>query len=146
MHVREIMTTDLVTVSVDETLQDAVTRMLDNRAGSAIVLNSGSPVGIVTETDVLAVGTSFDRSFEGIPVLRAMSKNLVTIPPDASLDAAIERMHDHGIKKLPVLDDADLLGIVTMTDIVYNEYDLAQEARKLEQRRAGADYEGDLEA
>lgn len=143
MNVEEIMTTDLVTVSIEESLQEAVTRMLDARVGSAIVENAGAPVGIVTETDVLAVGTSFDRSFDGIPVSRAMSRNLVTTGPETTLDDAIETMHDHGIKKLPVVDGDELVGIVTMTDFVYTRYELAREAQRLERRRAELEREAD---
>lgn len=136
MNVRDVMSTDLVTITLEENLQEAVTRMLDSRVGSVVVVSGGDPVGIVTETDVLAVGTTFESAFEGIPVTRAMSGNLVTTEPDASLEEAVETMHDYGIKKLPVVDDGELVGVVTMTDLVYHQHELAREAKKLERQRS----------
>lgn len=129
------MTTELVTITLEASLQEAVTEMLDERAGSVLVVDGEDPVGIVTETDVLAVGTSFEAPFEGIPVSRAMSRNLVTIAPDAPLEEAVETMREYGIKKLPVVDDGTLVGIVTMTDLVFHRHELAAEARKLERER-----------
>lgn len=139
MSVRDIMTTEIVTVPVEETLQETVSRMLANRVGSVVVERAGEPVGIVTETDVLAVGSTFERPFEEIPVSRAASENLVTTEPDTSIEAAIALLHDHGIKKLPVVDGDDLVGIVTLTDLVYHRHDLAEEAKKLERRREDDD-------
>ena len=136
MNVRDIMSTDLVTVRPEVSLQTAVTSMLDDKVGSVIVERDGDPVGIITETDVLALGTSFEAPFEGIPVTRAMSENLITTDPDASLEDTIETMHDYGIKKLPVLEGDALVGIVTLTDLVYHQHDLASEAKRLEERRA----------
>lgn len=136
MGIREAMSTELVTITLEENLQAAVTRMLDNRAGSVVVVSGGEPVGIVTETDVLAVGTTFEGGFEEIPVSRAMSDNLVTTEPDASLEEAVETMHEYGIKKLPVVGDGDLVGIVTMTDLVYRRHELAREAEQLERQRS----------
>lgn len=138
MAVRDIMSTDLVSVSRGENLQTAVTRMLDDRVGSVLVVeNGGEPVGIVTETDVLAVGTTFESPFDEIPVRRAMSENPVTVGPDTPIEDAIGTMHDYGIKKLPVVEDGTLVGIVTMTDLVYHQHELATEAKRLEEKREG---------
>lgn len=139
MPVRDIMTTDIVTVPLEETLQETVSRMLANRVGSAIVERGDEPVGIVTETDILAVGSTFERPFDEIPVSRAASQNLVTTEPDASIEEAVDRLLDHTIKKLPVVDGDELVGIVTLTDLVYHRHDLAAEAEKLERRRDADD-------
>lgn len=139
MSVRDIMTTEIVTVPAEETLQEAVTRMLADRVGSVVVERGAEPIGIVTETDVIAVGSTFERPFEEIPVSRAASENLVTTGPDTSIEEAIELLHDHGIKKLPVVEGDDLVGIVTLTDLVYHRHDLAAEAKKLERHRRDDD-------
>ncbi len=135
MELRELMTTELVTVTIEDSLQDAVTHMLEHRVGSVLVESGGEPVGILTETDVLAVGTTFERPFSEIPVTRAMSENPITATPDTTLDEAMETLHDHGIKKLPVVEGDDLVGIVTLTDFVYHQHELASEAEELERER-----------
>jgi CBS domain-containing protein len=139
MSVRDIMTTDLITAASGANLQEAVTSMLDERVGSVVIAENGEPVGIVTETDVLAVGTAFENPFSEIPVSRAMSADPVTIAPDASLEEAIETMQKYGIKKLPVVDDGGLVGIVTLTDLVYHRHELVQEAKELERQQSAVD-------
>jgi CBS domain-containing protein len=138
MSVSDIMTEDLVTVSLGASLNEAVDRMLERRVGSVVVTDGDGATGIVTETDVLAAA-SYDRPLADIPVSRARSESVVTIDPDASLEAAVERMHDYGIKKLVVGEEADPVGIVTLTDLVYHRYELAQEAKQLDS--VGADAE-----
>ncbi|MFB6114333.1 MAG: cyclic nucleotide-binding/CBS domain-containing protein [Halodesulfurarchaeum sp.] len=135
MAVRDIMTSDVVTVQMGETVQEAVEEMLNSRAGSVIVLTGDELSGIITERDVLVAGAGIERPFADIPVSRVMSRNLVTIHPDTPLADAIEKMHDYSIKKLPVIEDDALVGIVTMTDLIYHQHDLVDEAKQLEQKR-----------
>lgn len=135
MVVRDCMTTDLVTVELGETVQEAVEAMLQFRVGSVLVKNGDEVVGIITETDVLAAGAGFERPYVDIPVSRTMSKNIITIEPDAPLSKAMAKMHDYTIKKLPVLEDEELVGIITMTDLIYHEHELVEEAKRLEERR-----------
>lgn len=130
------MSTELVTVPLEESLQAAVDRMLEHRVGSVLVTSGDEPAGIITETDVLAAGAGFERPFTDIPVSRAMSDNIVTIGPGASVEEAVERMQEFGIKKLPVVEDDTLIGIVTMTDLVFHQHQLAQEAKELEATQA----------
>lgn len=139
MSIRDIMSTDLVTISPGGTLQEAVTKMLDERVGSVVVNGEDEPVGIITETDVLAVGTTFESPFSEIPVSRAMSGNPVTIGPDTSLEESVETMKAYGIKKLPVVEDGSLVGIITLTDLVYHQHELIDEIKQIEQQRSEVD-------
>ena len=132
MSVRDLMTTDLVTVELGETLEAAVEQMLANRTGSVLVTNGPGPVGIITETDVLAAGSGTERPFPDIPVSRAMSPNLVTIDPGASPEAAIERMGEYGIKKLVVSPGDGVSGIVTTTDLLAHRTDLADRVTEID--------------
>jgi CBS domain-containing protein len=133
MLVEDVMETELVTCGVDGTLRDAVESMLRNRVGSAIVTDGETPTGIVTETDALQAGYATGRPFGEIAVGDAMSHPLVTVGPSTSLRAAIGRMTDEGIKKLPVLDGMDLVGILTMTDVSRHYGDIVREIHAMEQ-------------
>jgi CBS domain-containing protein len=139
MSIRDIMSTDLVTISSGGTLQEAVTKMLDERVGSVVVQDDDEPTGIITETDVLAVGTTYESPFREIPVARAMSSDPVTIAPKTSVEAAVETMQDYGIKKLPVVEGGTLVGIVTLTDLVYHQQELVEAAKELERRQSAVD-------
>ncbi|MEF8799950.1 MAG: CBS domain-containing protein [Halolamina sp.] len=139
MSIREVMSTELVTISPGGTLQEAVTKMLDERVGSVVVNGEDEPVGIITETDVLAVGTTFESPFSEIPVSRAMSENPVSIGPETSLEESVETMKAYGIKKLPVVEDGSLVGIITLTDLVYQQHELIDEIEQIEQQRSEVD-------
>lgn len=118
MQVRDLMTTDLVTVERGDPLSTAVERMLESRAGSAVVVSrDDAPVGIVTNSDVLRATLETGQPLSDIPVDGVMSEPLVTIEPTADVNRALDTMADHGIKKLPVISGLTLVGVVTTTDI-----------------------------
>lgn len=135
MLVRDVMTPTVVTVPVEDMLVEAVERMLDHRIGSVVVAGEGGPVGIVTEMDVLVAGRETGLPLDEISIAQVMSSPLVTIPPHATIRAAVERMREHEVKKLPVTDDFDVVGILTQQDVVYAHPDLVREAIELEERR-----------
>lgn len=135
MLVREVMTESVVTVPVDATLAGAVSRMLDRRTGSVVVTEGDEHVGIVTETDILVAAYEAGRRLDDITVETAMSRPLLTVSPDTTVRATVERMREEGVKKLGVADGFDLLGIVTHQDIAFAHPDLIREAIHLEERR-----------
>jgi len=139
MRVRELMSTDLVTVPATADMETVAERMLYNQVGSAIVTDDGTPCGIVTETDALTVGYAADKPLSEVSVVAAMSNPLTTIQPTVSIRDATDRMIDEQVKKLPVVDDLDVEGIITMTDIIRNHSDLVKEAKKIERGRGSHD-------
>lgn len=127
MFVSEVMSTDLVSCPVGASLQDGVERMVENRVGSVVITDEGAPVGIVTETDALHAGHATERAFTEIPIRKVASHPLVTIAPDKGLRQATRRMENKGVKKLVVVEDLDVVGILTTQDIVDNYHDLKAE-------------------
>jgi len=117
--------------------------------GSLVVSENGSPVGIVTEVDLsrlLAEGGDPD-----IAVADVMSTPLVTIEADATVEGAADRLREHGIKRLPVVDDGQVTGIVTSTDLTAflphlvrtGRGDPPAEGRERQRVRVDTAYEGD---
>lgn len=139
MLVEDVMETDLVTADIDGSLRDAVGAMLEHRVGSVIVTASGNPTGIVTETDALQAGYLTEQPFDAIALERVMSDSLSTVAPTKTLRFAIQRMAEAGVKKLPVVEDLDLVGIVTMSDVTRHYGDIVREIHDLEHRRSRAD-------
>jgi CBS domain-containing protein len=132
MRVKELMSREIVTVPVGAIMKGVAGQMLHNDVGSVIVMNDGTPAGIVTEMDALRVGYATNRPFEKVPVRKVMSRPLVTIEPTKTIQTAIGRMRTEDVKKLPVVSGFDLEGIITMTDIILNHGELLNEARNLE--------------
>ena len=116
--VRDIMSRNVKTVRVDDTVLDAVKKMNKFRIGSIIVVSGGRPVGIITERNILHRIVEPCADPRVIKAKDIMSSPLITIESNATLEEASRMMVRHGIKKLPVIDDGKLVGIITTTDLV----------------------------
>jgi len=115
--VEEIMTSPVVTVTADTSVAEAARLLAEKRIGSLIV---GEEIidGIVTETDVVrAVGERLD--LESTSVAEICTDPVVTIRPHESVRVAGERMGHNAVKKLPVTEDGEPVGIVTTTDLAH---------------------------
>lgn len=122
MRVKEIMK-KAITVNADVSLRDAAKLMVTDRIGSLIVMDHESIAGIITERDMLKrVCETTDTLTR--PVSDFMSKELITVDSHQLIDDAANLMSEKNIKKLPVVDDGKLMGIITSTDIVAHHDDL----------------------
>jgi len=119
MQVRELMSTDVVTVALDATVADAVDQLLEAGVGSVIVVEDGEPVGILTESDVLSAAREDGSALGEIAVRDVGHRPVVTTSPSTAVPTVARLMADEGVKKVPVLSGVDLVGIVTLTDIVW---------------------------
>ncbi|MEA2089614.1 MAG: CBS domain-containing protein [Thermoproteota archaeon] len=117
MIVEDFMTKDVVTVDVNATVKTAVNVMNHYEIGCLIVVKDGGAVGILTERDLLKRILSKSRLPEDALVSEVMSKPLVVVSPHMELEEATRIMLRRNIKKLPVVKDDRLVGIVTLTDI-----------------------------
>ncbi|MFC6875028.1 CBS domain-containing protein [Halobellus marinus] len=137
MRVSDICSSSVVAVDVGDSLATAVGRMLDEDVGSAVVVDAEEPVGILTKSDVLRAAHRTDEPLSSIPVRAAASAPLVTVGPSATARRAAEMLDDHDIHRLVVVDDLDVVGIVSTTDIVRNYGGIRSDAQK----RADAEYD-----
>ena len=112
MRVSEIMTNAAVTDSPDDTLADAARKMWHQQTGSLLVLDGEDLVGIVTERDVLRAAARGAR-FEDVRISEVMTKDIVSVPPGASVREAAKIMADRWIRHLPVLDSGKLVGVLS---------------------------------
>ena len=117
LTIKDVMVTDLVTVTADLNVKEAVKVMNDFEIGCLIVVEDGKAVGILTERDVLKRVVEKGKEPEKILVKDVMSKPLIVVNPEMGLEEAIETMFKNKIKKLPVVKDGKLVGLVTFTDI-----------------------------
>jgi len=112
------MVTNVKTVRVDDSVLDAVKKMNKFRIGSIIVVSGDRPVGIITERNILqrVVESGIDPMV--IKAREIMSAPLITIESHVPLEEAARLMVRHGVKKLPVVDDGKLVGMITTSDLV----------------------------
>jgi signal-transduction protein with cAMP-binding, CBS, and nucleotidyltransferase domain len=107
-----------VTVGPSHTLRDAARLMVEKGTGAALVVDDETPTpGIVTERDLLtSVGGGQDPDLERVG--DHMSEGVITAAPDWSLEHAAAEMSRRGVRHLVVFDEADVVGILSMRDIV----------------------------
>jgi signal-transduction protein with cAMP-binding, CBS, and nucleotidyltransferase domain len=107
-----------VTVGPSHTLREAAKRMVDRGTGAAIVEDAESPTpGIVTERDLLiSIGAGEDPDAER--VADHMTGAVIVAAPDWSLERAAAEMSRRGVRHLVVFEDANVVGILSMRDIV----------------------------
>src|SRR6202012_4315475 len=118
MQVRDGMTGVSVTVGPSHTLRQAAAAMVARNVGAALVIDDEAPTpGIVTERDLLlAVGEGKDP--DTAPVGEHMTESVLAADPEWSLEHAAAEMSRRGIRHLVVFDAGDLVGILSMRDIV----------------------------
>lgn len=121
--VSRVMTAQVKTIQENDILQKACKTMIQNNIGSVIVVtahsvNAQSPVGILTGTDIVRHMAEEPISFSA-PVNQLMSKPIVTIHPNASLQDALQTMQSRDIRRLVVMSDDgnNMAGIITDKDI-----------------------------
>jgi len=102
----------------DETVMKAANEMVDKGIGSLIVVEEGKPVGIITETDIVRKVVASGVSSKLITVEDIMTKNVQSIDADEDITEASELMDDKHIKRLPVVENGKVVGMLTSTDIV----------------------------
>jgi len=128
MEVGDLMTTDVVTLTEDETLAHAQRCMARGRIRHLPVVHDGRLVGLITHRDLLAASFSIfaevetneqRRIFSTVPVVEAMHRDIVTVTPGLGVSQAARILLENKYGCLPVVDDENrLLGIVTEADFL----------------------------
>lgn len=115
--VEEIMSTHVISCSYDQTVQHAAQLMRDKLISCLIVLKDKAPMGIITERDIVyrLVARNLDASH--VLVKELMSAPLKTVSPEENVYYASRVMITNHIKKLPVVKNKRLVGIITQTDL-----------------------------
>ena len=117
--VEAVMTRTPVTIKADTPVRKALQVMIKRDIGSLIVMKDGKPVGIITERDVTrrSLRPAKTRRVYDRPVTRLMTRHLITVPPTTPVWEAFETMVTKKIRRLPVVKQDRLVGIVTERDL-----------------------------
>ena len=115
--ISDVMTKSVISVDAALTINETAKMMEDAKVGAVIVMENNVPVGIVTDRD-FSVKVAAHAYQITEPVKQIMSSPLFSINSDESVRIAADLMHERKIRKLPVIDDGHVVGIITATDIV----------------------------
>ena len=120
MNIRDVMTPNPRTVSPEESIQNAARIMRDEDTGAVPVVENGRPVGMVTDRDIVvravADGGQIDR-----PIRDIVTGHVISASPDMSTREAAELMSEHQVRRLPVVENERLVGIVSIGDLAVKE-------------------------
>lgn len=132
MQVIEVMIKDVKTARLTDSVKDAAQKMKKDDVGALIVVGgSGEALGIVTERDIVIDIVADGTDPETVKVEDIMTKELITIGPDVDLEEAADIMTEHDIKRLPVIYQGKLVGIVSASDLITYEKRLIEKLSKL---------------
>jgi CBS domain-containing protein len=109
---------DVLRIDADSSVYDAVKQMVDAGVGSLLVTEGGDVAGIFTERDYLRRMTLEGRDDKETPVRDVMSSPLVVVTPEVTIDECMAMMTDRRIRHLPVVDSGDVVGVVSIGDVV----------------------------
>jgi signal-transduction protein with cAMP-binding, CBS, and nucleotidyltransferase domain len=123
--VRDVMTPGPIGVDYDQSVGEAACAMRDWGVGAILVVSNGSLYGLVTDRDLVVRAVAEERGADE-PVGPLSSANLIGVDADAGVHEAMRLMRQHGVRRLPVLEDGQVAGIVSLGDLaMQDEPDLA---------------------
>ena len=120
MNIRDVMTPNPQSVSPDESIQNAARIMRDADTGVVPVVENGRAVGLVTDRDIVIRAVA-DGGAMSRPIREICTGVLVSATPDMSTREAAQLMSDHQVRRLPVVENDRLVGIVSIGDLAVKE-------------------------
>jgi len=137
---REIMTTDLKTVSRETPLRHVAASMREGDVGSMPVVEKGMLVGIVTDRDIVVRAVAEARE-TSTPVSEVMTTEIFSVGPDDFVFEAVRLMGDRQVRRIPVVNgDGSLAGIIAMADVALEMEDEREIAETLEEISSGSSF------
>ena len=118
MTVEALAREKVVSIGTDASVVEAAELMRDRNVGSVVVVEEGSPVGIVTDRDLALNAIGDDVDARSLTVAEVMSEDLLTVEPGTGVLDLMREMSSEGVRRVPVVEDGELLGIVTLDDLI----------------------------
>jgi len=115
--VRDVMTPGVRTVRASQSLADAAEVMKGEDVGSVPVVEEGRLTGILTDRDIVTRAVAEQKDPRTVKVEEVVSDELVTVEPDQDLDEALALMARHQVRRLPVVEEGRLVGMLAQADV-----------------------------
>jgi CBS domain-containing protein len=136
LKVEDVMVKEVITVDEQSIVKEAVDIMNKFEIGCLIVTKNGKAGGILTERDLLKRIVGEARDPAKTRVVDVMSKPLIVVEPDMEMEEAAKLMFKLKIKKLPVVQEGQLLGLVTLTDLARFQPQMIRILKKMSEQMA----------
>ena len=115
--IRNIMQTNVITIEHDKGALDAAKMLTEKKISFLVIQKDGFPVGVVTERDIVQKISFLDEKPSKFLLKDIMSSDFKWVGPEEEIENAIQKMLNNNIRRLLVLDDKKLIGVITLTDL-----------------------------
>ncbi|MFZ7133611.1 MAG: CBS domain-containing protein [Eubacteriales bacterium] len=117
MKAKNIMTKQIITVKKDDTVSVAAQKMQQTGVGTVAVEDAGKILGIITDRDIVVRNVATNQTASQIKCGDIMTKNVATASPDATVDEVAQIMSTRQIKRVPIVDQNKIVGMIALSDI-----------------------------
>lgn len=116
-QVRDIMEKNVITIDINETANNAANQMKENDISFLVIIENGKPVGVVSERDFVQKLCINNQNSSDVKISDIMSYKFRWVNTTTKIEDAIQKMLNNNIRRLLVLDDEKLVGVITQTDL-----------------------------
>jgi len=116
-QVRDIMQKNVITIQENKTALDAAKLISEKDISFLVIVKDDKPIGVITERDFVRKIAAQDKQASLIPLSDIMSYKFRWVEPSTEIEDAVQKMLNHNIRRLIVLEDEKLVGVITQTDL-----------------------------
>ena len=116
-QIRDIMEKNVVTIEDDKTALDAANLISEKDVSFLVIMKNNIPIGVLSESDFVKRLAADDKKASEVIVSEIMSSNFRWVEPETEIEDAIQKMHNNNIRRLVILDNNKLAGVITQTDL-----------------------------
>ena len=116
-QIRDIMEKNVVTIEDDKTVLDAAHLISEKDVSFLVIIKNNIPVGVLSESDFVKRLAADDKKASEVIISEIMSSNFRWVEPETEIEDAIQKMLNNNIRRLVILDNSKLAGVITQTDL-----------------------------
>ena len=116
-QIRDIMEKNVITIEKDKTAQDAAKIIAEKDISFLVVMNDGLPEGVLSESDFVRKIAVEGKKSGDVPISEIMSYKFRSVGPTTTIEDAIQKMLNNNIRRLLILENDKLVGVITQTDL-----------------------------
>ena len=116
-QIRDIMEKNVVTIEDDKTALDAANLISEKDVSFLVIMKNNIPIGVLSESDFVKRLAADDKKASEVVVSEIMSSNFRWVEPETEIEDAIQKMLNNNVRRLVILDNNKLAGVITQTDL-----------------------------
>ena len=116
-QIRDIMQKNVITIEHDKTAHDAACLISEKDISFLVIMKDNIPIGVLTESDFVKRLSARDKKASEVNISEIMSSKFRWVNPETEIEDAIQKMLNNNIRRLLILDDNNLVGVLTQTDL-----------------------------